>query len=72
MTDPVRRDLLRTSAILTAAAIAAPLLPPSLASADGGPTVLGRPVGLQLYSLRQHFPKDVPGTLAQVYGSRSA
>ena len=30
------------------------------------PTVLGKPVGLQLYSLRQHFPKDVPGTLAKI------
>ena len=30
------------------------------------PTVLGKPVGLQLYSLRNHFPKDVPGTLAKI------
>jgi sugar phosphate isomerase/epimerase len=67
MTDPVRRDLLRGSATLAAGHAAARLLPPSLASADGGPTVLGRPVGLQLYSLRQLFPKDVAGTLAKVY-----
>jgi sugar phosphate isomerase/epimerase len=67
MADPARRDLLRTSVTLVAAAAAARLVPPALAPADGGPTVLGRPVGLQLYSLRQHFPKDVPGTLAKVY-----
>lgn len=35
-------------------------------SASGEPSVLGKPVGLQLYSLREHLPKDVPGTLAKI------
>src|SRR5262245_50986878 len=29
-------------------------------------TSLGAPVGLQLYSLREDLPKDVPGTLKRV------
>jgi sugar phosphate isomerase/epimerase len=29
-------------------------------------TALNGPVGLQLWSLREHLPKDLPGTLAQV------
>ena len=37
------------------------------ASADDvGPSVFGKPVGLQLYSLRQYMPKDVAGTLAKI------
>src|SRR5215468_1159102 len=35
------------------------------ASAGSGPAFTG-PVGLQLYSLREQFKKDVPGTLDQV------
>jgi sugar phosphate isomerase/epimerase len=30
------------------------------------PAAGGVPVGLQLYSVRQHMPKDVPGTLARI------
>jgi sugar phosphate isomerase/epimerase len=71
MTYADRREFLRKSAALAAAPVAAPFaasfLHPSVASADGGPTVFGRPVGLQLYSLRQHLPKDPAGTLAQIY-----
>ena len=33
---------------------------------EGGPSVFGKPVGLQLYSLRQYMPKDVAGTLAKI------
>ena len=33
---------------------------------DAPPSVFGKPVGLQLYSLRQYMPKDVPGTLAAI------
>ncbi len=35
-------------------------------SAPEAPSVLGKPVGLQLYSLRHLMPKDVPGTLAKI------
>lgn len=35
-------------------------------SGESAPTVLGKPVGLQLYSLRNYMPKDVPGTLAKI------
>jgi sugar phosphate isomerase/epimerase len=39
-----------------------------LAAADRTPikTALNGPVGLQLWSLREHLPKDLPGTLAKV------
>src|SRR5262249_53123355 len=36
-------------------------------SAGTGPSFKG-PIGLQLYSLRNQFPKDVPGTLDEVKG----
>ena len=39
----------------------------SAAKAGIGPSFKG-PVGLQLYSLRAQFPKDVPGTLDEVKG----
>jgi sugar phosphate isomerase/epimerase len=51
-----------------AASLAAVLLNSSVAagaSAGTGPSFKG-PVGLQLYSLRDQFPKDVPGTLDEV------
>jgi sugar phosphate isomerase/epimerase len=41
-------------------AFAADALPPEVK------TSLGAPVGLQLYSLRDYAPKDLPGTLAKV------
>src|ERR1035441_9219275 len=37
----------------------------SAAEAGIGPSFKG-PIGLQLYSLRAQFPKDVPGTLDEV------
>jgi len=56
-----RRTFLKTGLALAAT------LPSSRALAsEAGPTVHGAPVGLQLYSLRQHLPKDVPGTLAKI------
>jgi sugar phosphate isomerase/epimerase len=66
MIDPVRRRVLKGTTRLAAAIAATRLVPAALASASDGPTALGRPVGLQLYSLRQLFPKDVPGTLAKI------
>ena len=64
MNTPSRRDVLRLCTALSAA----PFLPreaPAGAAADG-PIVFGKPVGLQLYSLRQYMPKDVAGTLAKI------
>jgi sugar phosphate isomerase/epimerase len=64
MTDPSRRSFLRACAAVAAV--------PALRALDaggaeaGGLSVYGKPIGLQLYSLRQHLPKDVPGTLARI------
>jgi sugar phosphate isomerase/epimerase len=64
MTDTARRTFLKACAVVAAA--------PALRALDGegggatGATALGKPVGLQLYSLRQYLPKDVPGTLARI------
>jgi sugar phosphate isomerase/epimerase len=49
---------------VVAAAAAAPLL--RAEPVPKAPTVFGKPVGLQLYSLRNELPKDVPGTLAKI------
>jgi sugar phosphate isomerase/epimerase len=63
MSDDSRRQFLR----LCAALAAAPALRHGVVRADeAGPTIHGKPVGLQLYSLRQLMPKDVPGTLALI------
>ena len=63
MPSNARRDFLKRSAVLALA----PLSPgPTFAATDDGPMVHGKPVGLQLYSLRQLMPKDVPGTLALI------
>ncbi len=53
---------------LAAAALLSGLCPCVLAASnsDAAPRVFGRPVGLQLYSLRAQFGKDVPGTLDKV------
>ena len=65
MADEERRSFLRRMAALAAL----PALPTAAWSAgDDGPLVFGKPVGLQLYSLRQLMPKDVPGTLATIRG----
>ncbi len=64
MTEPNRRTFLRACAAVAAA--------PALRALDAagaelrGPSALGKPVGLQLYSLREYLPKDVPGTLARI------
>ena len=64
MNHPSRRDFLR----LCAALVATPTLTREAwaEGAQDGPTVFGKPVGLQLYSLRQYMPKDVVGTLAKI------
>jgi sugar phosphate isomerase/epimerase len=52
-----------------AAALGVSALRPRWAPADDRPeieTVLNGPVGLQLWSLREQLPKDLPGTLAKV------
>ena len=66
MTNPARRTFLKACA----AVAAAPALRAFEAKSAEAPglTALGKPVGLQLYSLRNYFPKDVPGTLAQIRG----
>jgi sugar phosphate isomerase/epimerase len=58
---PSRRSFLRASLAVAASWPASRAL-----AAEAEPTVHGAPVGLQLYSLRQHMPKDVPGTLAKI------
>jgi sugar phosphate isomerase/epimerase len=63
MSDEARRELLRLCAVLALA----PALPKgAVAEDDAGPLIHGKPVGLQLYSLRQRMPQDVPGTLALI------
>ena len=57
-----RRAFLKAG--LAAAAASSPVS--RALAAETGPQVFGAPVGLQLYSLRQHMPKDVPGTLAKI------
>jgi sugar phosphate isomerase/epimerase len=60
-----RRRFLTT----VAAGLGASALRTSWAIADDRPeiqTALGGPLGLQLWSLRESLPKDVPGTLAKV------
>ena len=65
MIDSDRRTFLRSCAAI-AAAPALRALDASVSAAGPAPSVFGKPVGLQLYSLRQHLPKDVPGTLAKI------
>jgi sugar phosphate isomerase/epimerase len=62
MNDASRRDFLHGCAALAAASA----FPAASVRAADGPTIFGKPVGLQLYSLREHMPKDVPGTLARI------
>jgi sugar phosphate isomerase/epimerase len=59
-----RRDLLTTLAAALGASTASRVLA-SVAQADLQ-TSLNGPVGLQLWSLREYLPKDLPGTLAKV------
>jgi sugar phosphate isomerase/epimerase len=64
---PCRREFLTTLAVAAgASAVAA-----RSTWAAGGPTIkspLNGPIGLQLWSLREYLPKDLPGTLAKVRG----
>jgi sugar phosphate isomerase/epimerase len=62
-----RRRFLAT----VASGLGAAAFRPTVASAGLTPEVksgLGGPIGLQLYSLREYLPKDVPGTLARLRG----
>jgi len=62
---PSRRAFLNT----VAAGLGASAMRPAWVSAADAPeikTALNGPVGLQLWSLREYLPKDVPGTLAKV------
>src|SRR5690349_11302944 len=56
-----RRDFLRTTALGATAAAIASQLPESLFA-----NPYGKPIGLQLYTLRDQLDKDVAGTLHQV------
>jgi sugar phosphate isomerase/epimerase len=64
MTQPWRIHLVRASAFLALAALVTPVL----GAGVGTSRSFKGPVGLQLYSLRDAFKRDVPGTLAQVRG----
>ena len=61
---PSRRAFLTTVAAALAASRAAPACAMSPLAAIASP--LNGPVGLQLWSLREYLPKDLPGTLAKV------
>lgn len=65
--DPIQKmKTVCLHAIVCAAVLAMNILPASAAAVVGtGPGFQG-PVGLQLYSLREQFKKDVPGTLDKV------
>lgn len=64
---PTRRDFLGTVAAGLSASAALPLS--ALAAPKAGiKTALNAAVGLQLWSLRDHLPKDLPGTLARIRG----
>ena len=56
-----RRDFLRTTAVGTAVAAV-----PGFVSTSLFASPYGKPVGLQLYTLRDQLEKDVAGTIAQV------
>lgn len=61
----MRLSLVLLSSVLTAAFMLGSATGATAASAGIGPSFKG-PVGLQLYSLREQFKKDVPGTLDEV------
>lgn len=56
-----RREFLRTTAFGATVATISSQLPESLFASP-----YGKPVGLQLYTLRDQLQKDVPGTIAQI------
>jgi sugar phosphate isomerase/epimerase len=55
-----RRDFLRTTGMTGVAALAATAVPRAWASP------MGRPIGIQLYVVREPMAKDAPGTLKQL------
>src|ERR1700737_1344208 len=60
-----RREFLST----VAAGLTASAMKPTWAWAADAPEIkspLNGPIGLQLWSLREYLPKDLPGTLAEV------
>ena len=57
-----RREFLAT----VAAGVALPGAPAWLSAQDEIKTALNGPVGLQMWSLREYLPKDLPGTLAKI------
>ena len=61
---PSRREFLTTVAVALAASRATQASAMSPPAAIASP--LNGPVGLQLWSLREYLPKDLPGTLAKV------
>ena len=61
---PSRREFLTTVAVALAASRATQASAISPPAAIASP--LNGPVGLQLWSLREYLPKDLPGTLAKV------
>ena len=61
---PSRREFLTAVATAVAASRAMPACAMSPQSASTSP--LNGPIGLQLWSLREYLPKDLPGTLAKV------
>src|SRR5205823_7208670 len=64
---PSRRDFLTTMAV----GFGASALAPRWAAAADAATIkspLNGPIGLQLWSLREYLPKDLPGSLAKVRG----
>ena len=61
---PSRREFLTTVAAALAVSRAIPASAMSPRTAIASP--LNGPVGLQLWSLREYLPKDLPGTLARV------
>src|SRR5579884_3356236 len=56
-----RRDFLRTTALGATAAAISSQLPESLFA-----NPYGKPIGLQLYTLRDQLEKDVAGTIQQI------
>ena len=60
---PSRREFLTTVATALAASRAMSASADSPQAAIASP--LNGPIGLQLWSLREYLPKDLPGTLAR-------
>jgi sugar phosphate isomerase/epimerase len=59
-----RREFLTTIGALAGATVLAPARA-AIGATDVG-SALGAPLGLQMWSLREYLPKDLPGTLAKI------